>query len=264
MNIAFCALAAMLTFSFGCKGQQPEPIDGTPTATAAVVPMDLGLGTYLSGSPSPIAYDLGSRFELTVTREQLSAAKTIYDIVPGDLKQEIVSYSSVSIRTYVDEKQTDIVAVGSGPVLDQAQLALLWSLPYSSNFLIRAEFKEKDAATGTTRGNYASPHLTIVPEHEAANSLGMEAMIAHVQNATSAFAYTVEAKSLRSGKVYFTVAKDGAVSDVRLTGSSGYPLLDEQVMELMHTLPGTWRPATNAAGEAVEQEFVFSFGAVGC
>jgi hypothetical protein len=143
MNIAFSALAAMLTFSFGCKGQQPEPFDGTPTATAAVVPMDLGLGTYLSGSPSPIAYDLGSRFELTVTKEQLRAAKTIYDIVPGDPKQEIVSYSSVSIRTYVDEKQSDIVALGSDPVLDQAQLALLWSLPYSSNFLIRANSRRR-------------------------------------------------------------------------------------------------------------------------
>jgi TonB family protein len=226
--------------------------------------MDLGLGTYLSGSPAPIAYDLGSRFELTVTKEQLRAAKTIYDIVPGDPEQDIVSYSSVSIRTFVDEKQTEVSLAGSDPVLDQAQLEFLWSLPYSSNFSIWANFKEKDAATGTIRSNYASPHITIVPEHEAANSVGKEAMIAHVRKSTAAFAHMVDAKSMRTGKVYFTVAKDGTVSAARLSESSGYPLLDKQVLELVHTLPGTWRPASNAVGEAVEQEFVFSFGAVGC
>ena len=52
---------------------------------------------------------------LTVTKEKLHAAKTIYDIVPGDPKQEIVSYSSVSIRTFVDEQQTDIVEIGDRP-----------------------------------------------------------------------------------------------------------------------------------------------------
>jgi hypothetical protein len=117
---------------------------------------------------------------------------------------------------------------------------------------------------GTTSTDYFTPHVTIVPEQEAANSLGREAMIAHVQHGTSAFVYRVDANTLRSGKIYFTVAKDGAVSDVRLTESCGYPLLDKQVLELVHTLPGTWRPATNAAGETVEQEFVFSFGTVGC
>jgi TonB family protein len=106
--------------------------------------------------------------------------------------------------------------------------------------------------------------VTIVPEQEAANSLGREAMIAHVQNGTSGFAYRVDANTLRPGKVYFTVNKAGTVSGVRLSESSAYPALDARVLELLNTLPGTWSAATNASGEAVEQEFVFSFGTVGC
>jgi TonB family protein len=74
----------------------------------------------------------------------------------------------------------------------------------------------------------------------------------------------VDANTLQPGKVYFTVDKAGTVSAIRLSASSGYPALDTRVLELMNTLPGTWKPATNAAGEAVEQEFVFSFGTVGC
>lgn len=49
-----------------------------------------------------------------------------------------------------------------------------------------------------------------------------------------------------------------------MTSSSGYAALDERVIQLVNTLPGNWEPATNAAGEKVEQEFVFSFGTVGC
>lgn len=261
--IPISALAALLTVAVGCNGQpQPKPFDGTPTTRAAFVP--LALSAYLRATPTLIHYDLDPRFELTITKEQLRAAKTIHDIVPGDPEQEIVSYSSVTIRTFVDEKQTDVAVVGSDPVLDQAQLEFLRSLPYSSNFSIWADFKEKDAATGAIRGNYASPHVTIVPEHQAANSLGKEALVAHVRNGTSALAYLVDAKQLRSGKVYFTVDRSGAVQGIRLSESSGYPLLDAQVLELMNTLPGTWQAATNAAGEAVEQEFVFFFGVVGC
>ncbi len=262
-TITFSALAALLSFTAGCNGQpQAESLNCTTTNSAAVVP--LGLGAYVRTTPTAIHFDLDSRFLLTVTKEQLRTARTIYDIVPGEPEHEIVSYSSVSIRTYVNEQETDIAAVGTGPVLDPAQLALLRSLDYSSNFLIYAQFTEKDATTGATRGNYASPHVTIVPEHQATNSLGKEALVAHVRNGTSALAYVVDAEKLRSGKVHFTVDRSGAVTGIRLSESSGYPLLDQRVLELLNTLPGTWQAATNAKGEAVEQEFVFSFGIVGC
>jgi hypothetical protein len=262
MNIACSALAAMLTFSVGCKGQQPEPLDSTPTATAAVVSIDLG--AFLWATPTVIHYDLDSRFLLTVTKEQLRAAKTVDDIVPGHLEQGGLSYSSVSIRTVEREGGSEIVVPGTDTVLNAEQLKLLWSLDYSDNFMIQVRARANFGGAGTTSTDYFTPHVTIVPEQEAANSLGREAMIAHVQHGTSAFVYRVDANTLRSGKVYFTVTKDGAVTDVRLTESCGYPLLDKQVLELLHTLPGTWRPATNAAGEAVEQEYVFSFGTVGC
>ena len=265
MNTAFSALAALLTLTGGCNGQpQPESLAGTPTTSAAVVGLDLGLSTYLRGTPTQISYDLDSRFLLTVTKDQLRAARTVDDIVPGHLEQGGLSYSSVSIRTVEREGGSEIVVPGTDTVLNAEQLKLLWSLDYSDNFMIQVRARANFGGAGTTSTDYFTPHVTIVPEQEAANSLGKEAMIAHVQNGTSVFAYMVDANTLRPGKVYFTVDKAGTVSDVRLSESSGYPPLDTRVMDLMNTLPGTWKPATNAAGEAVEQEFVFSFGTVGC
>ena len=154
MNIPLSALAVVLTFSVGCNGQpQPQPFDGTPTTSAAVAP--LGLGTYLWATSTQIHYDLDSRFLLTVTKEQLRAARSIHDIVPGHLKQEHVSYSAVSIRILEDDKYTDLVVVGSDHVLSAAQLELLRSLDYSSNFMIRAEYSETNPPNGSI-GQYGT------------------------------------------------------------------------------------------------------------
>ena len=266
-NITFTlpALAALVLSTVGCNGQpKTEPFDGTPTTQAAAVPMDLGVITFLDGTPMEIIYDLDSRFLLTVTKEQLRTARTIQDVVPEYLKEDGSTYSTVSIRVLDGDKDTEVVEVGEGPILNPAQQALLRSLDYSSNFVIRAKFTGKDNASGTTGWELANPYVTVVPEQEAVNSAGREALMAYLRQGTSAFPYIVDAKKLRSGKITFTVDRTGTVSNVRLTSSAGYPALDARVLELMNTLPGTWAPATNAKGERVDQEFVFSFGTVGC
>lgn len=258
-------LVILISTATGFKGQlgQESLDENWPTSTD-VVRVDPGLSNHLNGTPTEITYDMGSRFILTVTKENLLAAKTIYDIVPGDAKLEGVSYASVSIRIVEGESQTDVVEVGSDPVLTPAQQKLLRSLDYASNFMIRVEVVDKDGATGTTKWDYATPYVTVVPEKQAVNSSGKEAMIEHVKTGTANFANIVDAKTLKPGKIVYAVTKEGTVSNVRLSVSSGYPALDERVIELVRTLPGSWEPATNAAGEKVEQRFVFSFGTVGC
>jgi TonB family protein len=227
-------------------------------------PFTAGWPPYLSGISTTISYDLGSRFQLTVTKEQLHAAETIHDIVPGFLKQEEVTYTKVSIRTVEGDQGTEIVASGTDHLLNPAQLELLRSYDYAGNFMISAHYTERNEVNGSMSRNEATPHLTVVPEREAVNSTGKEALIAYVKSGSSMFAYVVEASKLRPGAVYFTVDPQGHVTQVRLSSSSGYPALDHRVLELVNTLPGTWTPATNGAQEPVEQELRFTFGTVGC
>ena len=56
----------------------------------------------------------------------------------------------------------------------------------------------------------------------------------------------------------------GAVEQVKLERSSGYPAIDKVMIELIQNAPHKWSPATNAQGEAVDQELVISFGQLGC
>ncbi|MEL7004495.1 MAG: hypothetical protein AAFN93_17440 [Bacteroidota bacterium] len=60
------------------------------------------------------------------------------------------------------------------------------------------------------------------------------------------------------------VTKNGTLENVRLTATSGYPSVDELMVELIDSLPAKWNPAENSEGEKVDQELVFFFGLMGC
>ncbi|MEL7004496.1 MAG: hypothetical protein AAFN93_17445 [Bacteroidota bacterium] len=62
----------------------------------------------------------------------------------------------------------------------------------------------------------------------------------------------------------FTVTKNGTLENVRLTATSGYPSVDELMVELIDSLPAKRNPAENSEGEKVDQELVFFFGLMGC
>jgi hypothetical protein len=74
-----------------------------------------------------------------------------------------------------------------------------------------------------------------------------------VENSKAATAIIREDK-LRSGQFSFTVTKK----------ASGYPSVDEALIDLVSNMPDKWIPATNSVGEKVDQEFVFVFGKQGC
>ncbi|MEX0272801.1 MAG: energy transducer TonB, partial [Flavobacteriaceae bacterium] len=65
-------------------------------------------------------------------------------------------------------------------------------------------------------------------------------------------------------KLFFTVTAKGSLENIRLDRSSGYPSIDEKMLELLPQVPGKWIPAQNRNGENVAQELVVSFGLLGC
>jgi len=216
-------------------------------------------------SPYPdFVYNVDSRFMSTITKEELHKAKSILDFLPKEQTDPVFKYKSVSVIILNDNKPTDKKEVGYSEVFTEAQIELIKSIDYSTNFVIRADFQEMNNDVNHLVNNYFSPHMTVVPENEAVYLNGNDALIEYLRENSKEKTTIINQRKLQSGKIFFTVTKSGDISNVKLTSTSGYPSIDLYMIELVKSIPGVWEAATNSIGQKVDQELVFSYGTMGC
>lgn len=211
---------------------------------------------------SDFIYDVGSRFATAVTKEKLAKAKTIIDILPEQATSNLRSYQNVKIAAIAGENE--IVEFGENEILNEAQLKLLASLNYSTNFYINADCKSNNIYKASLENYDLVYYMTIVPENEAKFKYGKQALIDYLrENSKNEIAH-LEKADLRPGKLHFTIKTNGSIDQLKLASSSGHKDVDAKMKELILSLSGDWIPASNSKGEGVEQELVFSFGIMGC
>lgn len=212
---------------------------------------------------SDFIYDVGPRFG-PIKKGDLDKARTFDDFISEEHAKQIVSYKSLSVIYIINDKQSEIRETGYSDKLTAAQLELLQSADYSTNFLIRADYQEKNKETGELEDSYSTPHLTIVPEKQAAYVNGKDTLMEYLKENSKEVRANVQADKLQPAKLFFTVTKNGTVENVKLDRSSNYSAVDKKLIELISKTPGTWEAAENSKGEKVDQELVVSFGLMGC
>lgn len=212
---------------------------------------------------SDFIYDIGPRFS-AIKKRQLNTVRSINDFLSREQIQRIVSFKSASIIIFKNEKRSDISESGNTNELTIAQLNLLQSFDYSTNFVISAEYQQKNKETGVLEDSYSTPHLTIVPEKQAKYLPGKDILMEYLKENSKEARANVDPDELQPAKLFFTVTQEGTIENIRLDRSSGYPIVDKTMIELISKAPGDWEPAENAKGEKVNQELVVSFGLMGC
>jgi len=208
-------------------------------------------------------YDVGPRFG-AIKKREVDKAISIATFFDKKQLQSMVSLKSVNIILIKGDKRTDTKTTGYSEKLTIAQLKLLQSFNYSTNFLIRAEYQQINKETDELEDSYSTPHLTIVPEKEANYLKGKYALKKFLKENSEIARTYVDPEKLKPAKLYFTVTKKGTIENINLDRSSGYPLVDEKMIELINNTPEKWKPAENYKGEKVVQELVVSFGLMGC
>ena len=209
------------------------------------------------------SYDVGTRFK-GFTKTELNKVKSFDHFIAEEHAGRIISYKSLSVILIENDKETDIKEIANSGVFSPAQLALLQSSDYSTNLLIKANYTEKSFHTGALEESIWTPYITVVPEKEAAYAWGNEALIYYLEKHTKEAIANLTTDQIKSGQLYFTVSKDGTVSNAEIISTSGFPNVDEKVKDLIFKLPGNWQPAENANGDKVNQTLVISFGKRGC
>ena len=208
-------------------------------------------------------YDVGPRFG-AIKKTKLNNVTSFNDFISNEHAERIVTYKSVSIIIIKGDKKTEIRETSYSEILTPTQIKFLQSLDYSTNILVWANYQENNKNTGKLEDNSWTPYLTIVPEKQASYSKGIDTLKKFLKEKSETARIGVDAEKLKPAKLYFTVTKKGTIKNVTLDRSSGYPLVDEKMIELIKTTHGKWNPAENYRGEKVNQELVVSFGLMGC
>ncbi|MDX1685916.1 MAG: hypothetical protein R3275_11825, partial [Saprospiraceae bacterium] len=162
------------------------------------------------------------------------------------------------------QEDDEITESGEGAELNTAQLTLLRSMPYSTNFRIEADCSERNAMTGSLEDYHLVYYMTLTPENGASYVDGPEALISYLKEASTNTALSIDENDLEPGRVNFTVTRKGELKDIELESTSGYETVDRKMVELISRTSGKWKPATNGQGEMVDQKLVLFFGKRGC
>ncbi|MBT8273182.1 MAG: energy transducer TonB [Bacteroidia bacterium] len=199
-----------------------------------------------------------------IKKETLNKVRTFDDLIGEEHAQRIVSYKSLSVIILDDNEQTKMKITGNTGDFTAAQLKLLQSSDYSANLLIWADYKEKKQESGLIEESSWTPYITVIPETQAAYKAGNDALMYYLRDNSLEETNLVQNDNLQTGKLYFTVTKDGTISEARIQSTSGYIEVDNKIIELISKTTGAWVPAKNSEGEHVDQELVVTFGNMGC
>ena len=230
----------------------------TSESSSPIVFTNDPLYAFIEGLNMDLVYEVDSRFMHTVTKQSVEEAVSIFDLLPDDASKEGASYSSVKISILHDDGET--IATGNSEILNDRQLALLQSAPYSTNLYIQADYQVKSSLGCGSPTKEIGYYMTLVPEREAQYTMGLDNLIYYLRTKSKEETAEIEMDRLQQGMVHFTVTKEGGVENVVVNTSSGYPEVDKTLVRLLENTDEQWIPAVNSEGEMVAQEFVFFFG----
>lgn len=215
-----------------------------------------------STSPPDFAFDMGSRFFATISKEDLEKAKSVTEIIPKDADWSAYPIKNVRVKLITDN--TEVSESGYDLTLNQQQLSLLKTANYSDNLRLLGSYGNVNAFPFVDEQYDLNYMITVVPEKEAAYAEGKDKLLAYLKENSSVIVSSVQGQNLGAGKIAFTIDTQGNVANVRLIGTSNHLFVDQHMLNLIPKLSGKWIPAENARGEKVEQTLVFSFGSMGC
>ena len=243
-------------FAFNYINNNKSDLKKLDTASAVVK-------TKTNAANPKFIYDIGTRFS-PIKKENLNNTLSINQFLDDMQLDKISSIESIEVIVIENEQESDKRIKTVSNEFNQAQINLLKSFNYSEGFKLSINYKEKHFGTENLFDAASTPHNTVVPEIQAEYIYGKKALINFFEENTKQVTANIPEDKLRAAKLYFTITKNGTITNVHLDRSSGFPEIDNLMTQLIFETPGGWIPATDAAGENVDQELVVSFGLMGC
>lgn len=211
--------------------------------------------------PKELSFDLRGRYTHPVKKENLTKAKLLNDFVSDYPTNWVSNYISVEMKATCNGKE--LKAIGTNNVLTADQKKILNAIELGSDLIITVKYKEKNPVDQIIYDNQMNIALTVVPEIEAQYLSGQDEIKKYLKDYVIKKISETVPEEFQKGIVTFTIDEAGDVTNAKTSLTSGDAKTDKFLLNTISTMP-KWKPAQNARGEKVKQEFVFSFGVGGC
>ena len=205
-----------------------------------------------------------------IKKEKLNEAKLMFDIIPNfpqNYYSKLIDYVSVEISACNGGKT--LTAISKNEVLTPEQKNILNNTDFGTDINVNIKFSYKnpanDAYGGGGRIKEIKPlGVTVVPETEAEFSGGNNSAVQYFRN----ILITNNSDSATIQKINFTtlnitVNEEGEISNAKIFRSSGDAKIDNLFLEAARNMP-RWKPAKDAKGTKVKQDFKISLKNTGC
>jgi len=193
--------------------------------------------------------------------QKLEKAHTLSDVIDGYPVSWIAGYISAGISIITGDQV--VQAMGINDTLTTAQKELLKSAELGDEIIIDVAYTSKNFITQGVDMHTLHYTATLVPEHEAEFPGGLELMTAYLKENAMRKIPDSTFKEFQQVIIRFTIDEHGEIANARFAATSGDPKTDELLLNAINRMP-KWRPAVNADGVKVKQEFEFSVGGGGC
>lgn len=208
-----------------------------------------------------LSYDIHGKFSHPITDEKLSQARYISDIIPDYPSSWIKSYITVEISSTIDGKT--VVAKGVNDTLSSGQISLLNAASLGTDLMISVRYIYFNSFTNISAESQMKYSATVVPEVQAEFPEGKEQLSQYIRENAINRISEKDSKDIDLAVVSFTVDPNGRIADAQITKTSGDPKVDKLLLKTVNGMP-PWKPAENAQGIKVGQQFELAVGNTGC
>lgn len=208
-----------------------------------------------------LEFAVWGRYNRPLTKEKLVAATSIGDVIPNYPTNWISEYETVELIILSDgiEKR----ASGSDEHLTSEQLDIIQSADIGNDVIIDVRYTTKNTATNTYENQVMNVKFTLVPEVEAGYVGGYDQMISYLTNNSRDKIEKMKLDLIEPASVFFTVNEQGETENIQLNRTLGDAEIDRLLIKLVKQMP-KWKPAEDAQGLAIKQDFELIFGKPGC
>lgn len=221
----------------------------------------LHIVTLSSAQMLGLGYEIAGAYNRPITKEKLSKVQVITDINERYPTSWIKEYVSVEISATNNGKAVKIAS--KDDQLSDEQLSILKLADIGTNVTVDINYFPDNTLSENPARNI-NFSVTVIPAVEAEYPDGYKALKQYLKANAIDKVYKKMVDDFRLVKIKFTVNEEGGIINTQITKPSGDQEIDILLIQTINNMK-KWKPAENAKGENIQQEFEFSVGElVGC